>query len=77
MTMAVPTTTVVVEALRTLLPVEAPLLRRPTLVVARSRDRLFWKDLIVSWTYCMDMGNEIVFWLHRVPLILSKFFFRF
>ena len=38
MTMAVPTTTVVVEVPLTLLPVDIPPLRRPTLVVARSRD---------------------------------------
>ena len=39
MTMAVPTTVVVVEVPLTLLPVDIPpLRRRPTLVVARSRD---------------------------------------
>lgn len=52
MTMAVPTPTTVVEALRTLLPVEAPLLRRPTLVVARSREIVMegkWSRFYFVW----------------------------
>ena len=52
MIMAVPTTTVAVEALRTLLPVEAPLLRRPTLVVARSREIVMegkWSRFYFVW----------------------------